>query len=197
MVLTKSHQQLVYLYPIFKRKFFSQRHLGFFRGLCFDITPAITDAVHMGINAYSRLAKTKCNYQIGGLAPHPFELQKVINFFRYAATVLRYQLPGYCKYLHRLVPVESGRIDQFPDFSSRKLCHGSWCPRTLEQACRSCSSYLILCTQGDNAGYQYFVGTVLALRYNRNGWCPPCFVLFTQNSDYCMNVFCFQALTLA
>lgn len=99
MVLPKSHQEFIYLDPIFERKFFSKRKFGFVRSPGFDISPTVADPVNVGIDTDPGFSESERNNQIGGLTSNPLELQKFLNLVRHLTTILRNQSPGDIKNL--------------------------------------------------------------------------------------------------
>lgn len=181
MILTKGDQQLVYFDPVLWWKYFSERHLGLIRSPGFDVTPAVADPVHVGINTDSGLSETKRDHQVSRFAPYPFELQQLIDLRRHTAAMLRNQLSGYCEYLCSLVTVESSRINQRLDLGDGESRHGQRCSGTREQARRRSGGNFVFCTQRNKTGYQNLVRAVVALRHNRNSRRLPGLVFFAQN----------------
>jgi len=91
MILSKGHQQIIDIKPVFLWQLFPELAFCLLRGFGRNVSPSVANSVHMGINTDTRFAEAERHHQIGGLAPHPFEFQEFIDIIRNVTGVFRHQ----------------------------------------------------------------------------------------------------------
>ncbi len=85
--LTERDQHVVDFDPVFGRELFPQGELSLLRSLCGDVSPAVDNSMHMGVDADAGLIVSKGDDEIGGFPPHPLQFHDFIDFVRHAALI--------------------------------------------------------------------------------------------------------------
>lgn len=122
-MLAERHKQVIILNPIALRQFFAQRKLRFFGRWRFYVTPTIGNPMHVGIDTNPRLAVAECYDEIGGLSPHAFELQQLVDIVRHFSFVVAQQGCADRTNNFRFSAVKADGIDRRFDSLGGKLDH--------------------------------------------------------------------------
>jgi len=164
-VLTKADQQVVVFDPVSLRQFAPQGELGFLGVFGPHVSPTIGYPVHVGIHADPWPAVAQGHDQVGGLPPHPLELQELINFIRDLAGIFFYQGPAYLSNRLRLDAVETDREDRSLNPTRRETQHLLWRVRQFKKTVTGLGRSRILSAQAQDTGNQDVKRTVSGFRY--------------------------------
>src|ERR1700687_3267218 len=110
--LSEGDQDSVVLEPVAPRQHFAERNLGSVRRFGFHQAPSIGNAMHVSIDADSRLRESLGHDQVGGLAAYTLEGQQQVVLIGHQSVKLVDQVAADSTNHPRLGAIESDRIDK-------------------------------------------------------------------------------------
>lgn len=193
-MLTEADQEVVVFDPVSLRQFGPQGELGFLGIFGPHVPPTVGYPMHVGIHADPRLTVAQGHDQVGGLSPHPLELQEFIDIVRDLAGIFIDQGPAYLSNGLCLNAVETDRKDCLFNLLRRETQHLPWRVCQFKKTMTGLGRGRILSTQAQDTGNQDMKRTVPGLRYQRDDRHLPFGYLSSQYAD-CLVDFPFFHLT--
>ena len=145
--MPKGYQQVIELDPVRSRKFLPQHIFRSVRGTGRDISPPVAYAVNVGVDTDARLLKTERYYQVGSLAPYPFQLKELLEIIGNTPPILCDEEFAYLMDLFCFGSEESDRVNEDLEFVQRYLNHAEWSISPSEKSCRCFPCHSILCSK--------------------------------------------------
>ena len=191
-MLAEAHEQIVVFDPVWLGKFRAKRDFGLLRHFRPDIPPAVGNPMEVSVDADPGFTIAKGHNEIGGLAAHSVELDKLIDFVGNFAVVLFDQRTTNVANRLSFGPLETYRIDQFFDFFRAQLQRRFRRIGQREEPMGRLGRGRILGAKTENTGDQNTERTSVGFGHECNNRCLPLRHFAAQDSDCRMNIAIFH-----